>query len=73
MSKALFVQRRDGRVAAMQFIYAWSMNTPVNLANDLVTFFEGCEEPREHYNLSKKKSFFGIFLYFLNNSNAQET
>ena len=49
MSKALFVQRRDGRVAAMQFIYAWSMNTPVNLANDLVTFFEGCEEPREHY------------------------
>ena len=40
MSKALFVQRRDGRVAAMQFIYAWSMNTPVNLANDLVTFGE---------------------------------
>ena len=49
MSKALFAQRRDGRVAALQFLYAWSMNPPVNLANDLVTFFENCEHPREHY------------------------
>jgi len=49
MSKALFAQRRDGRVAALQFIYAWSMNPPANLANDLVTFFENCEHPREHY------------------------
>lgn len=49
MSKALFAQRRDGRVAALQYLYAWSMNTPTNLANDLVTFFENCEMPREHY------------------------
>ena len=49
MSKAQFAQRRDGRVAALQFLYAWSMNTPANLANDLVTFFENCEEPRAHY------------------------
>ena len=49
MSKALFAQRRDGRVAALQFLYAWSMNPPANLANDLVTFFENCESPREHY------------------------
>ncbi len=49
MSKALFAQRRDGRVAALQFIYAWSMNTPKNLAEDLRVFFEGCEQPREHY------------------------
>jgi len=48
-NKALFAQRRDGRVVAMQFVYAWSMNTPTNLANDLVTFFESCEQPREHY------------------------
>ena len=48
-NKALFAQRRDGRVVALQFLYAWSMNTPVNLANDLVTFFENCEQPREHY------------------------
>jgi N utilization substance protein B len=49
MSKAQFAQRRDGRVAALQFLYAWSINPPANLANDLVTFFENCEEPREYY------------------------
>ena len=49
MSKAQFAQRRDGRVAALQFLYAWSMNPPANLANDLVVFFENCEQPREHY------------------------
>jgi N utilization substance protein B len=49
MSKAQFAQRRDGRVAALQFLYAWSINPPANLVNDLVTFFENCEEPREHY------------------------
>ena len=49
MSKAQFAQRRDGREAALLYLYAWSMNPPANLANDLVTFFEGCENPREHY------------------------
>ena len=49
MSKALFVQRRDGRVAALQFLYAWSMNTPRHIEDDLRVFFEGCEQPREHY------------------------
>lgn len=49
MSKAQFAQRRDGRVAALQFLYAWSMNAPKNLAEDLRVFFENCEQPREHY------------------------
>lgn len=49
MSKAQFAQRRDGRVAALQYLYAWSMNSPANLANDLVTFFENYDLPREHY------------------------
>jgi transcription antitermination protein NusB len=49
MSKALFAQRRDGRVAALQYLYAWSMNKPANIANDLVVFFENCEQPRAHY------------------------
>jgi N utilization substance protein B len=49
MSKALFAQRRDGRVAALQFLYAWSINTPKNLAEDLRVFFENMEQPREHY------------------------
>ena len=49
MSKAQFVQRREGRVAALQFLYAWSINPPKNLAEDLRVFFENCGEPREHY------------------------
>ncbi|HEY0944837.1 MAG TPA: transcription antitermination factor NusB [Opitutaceae bacterium] len=49
MSKGQFAQRRDGRVAAMQYIYAWSLNVPANLAEDLRVFFEDQEHPREHY------------------------
>ena len=52
MSKAIFAQRRDGRVAAMQFLYSWSLNTPQNLAEDMRVFFEHLETtetPREHF------------------------
>ena len=49
MSKALFAQRRDGRVAALQFLFAWSLNPPVNLTEDLRVFFESQEHPRDHY------------------------
>jgi len=49
MSKGQFAQRRAGRVAALQYLYAWSLNTPANLANDLQTFFEGQEHPRDYY------------------------
>jgi transcription antitermination protein NusB len=49
MSKALFAQRRDGRTAALQYLFAWSINPPQNLAEDLRTFFEDQEKPREHY------------------------
>lgn len=49
MSKAQFAQRHDGRVAALQYLFAWSMNAPKNLAEDLRVFFEHCEAPREHY------------------------
>ena len=49
MSKAQFAQRRDGRVAALQYLYAWSMNPPATLVDDLRIFFENCSEPREHY------------------------
>lgn len=54
MSKALFAQRRDGRVAALQFLYAWSLNTPRNLADDLHTFFSNMEQPREHYSFGEE-------------------
>ena len=49
MSKAVFAQRRDGRVAALQYLYAWSINSPADLPLDLKTFFENMELPREHY------------------------
>ena len=45
----LFAQRRDGRTVALQYLYAWSLNPPQNLANDLGVFFAECEMPREHY------------------------
>ncbi len=49
MSKAQFAQRRDGRVAALQYLFAWSMNAPKNIAEDLRVFFENMEQPRDHY------------------------
>jgi N utilization substance protein B len=48
-NKALFAQRRDGRVAALQYLFAWSINVPQDLSEDLRTFFETQEKPREHY------------------------
>jgi N utilization substance protein B len=49
MSKAQFAQRRDGRVAALQYLFAWSMNSPKNLAEDLREFFGNLDQPRDHY------------------------
>jgi transcription antitermination protein NusB len=49
MSKGQFAQRRDGRVAALQYLFSWSINSPSNLAEDLRVFFENQEKPREHY------------------------
>ena len=49
MSKGQFAQRRDGRVAALQYLFSWSLNHPKNLAEDLRVFFENQEHPREHY------------------------
>jgi transcription antitermination protein NusB len=47
--KALFAQRRDGRVVALQFLFAWSINHPQNLNEDIREFIETLENPREHY------------------------
>lgn len=57
MSKAIFAQRRDGRVAAVQFLYAWSLNPPRNLAEDIRVFFEQLvttEKPRDHYHYAEE-------------------
>src|SRR5665213_3496730 len=49
MSKSQFAARRDGRVAAVQYLYAWSINPPSDSAADLHWFFENQDQPREHY------------------------
>ncbi|MGH7996557.1 MAG: transcription antitermination factor NusB [Opitutaceae bacterium] len=49
MSRDQYAQRRDGRVAAMQYLYSWSINAPANLAQDLDGFFQEKEHPRAHY------------------------
>tara|TARA_R110002050_G_scaffold98969_1_gene205445 strand:- start:69 stop:512 length:444 start_codon:yes stop_codon:yes gene_type:complete len=54
MSKIQFAQRRDGRVAAMQYLYAWSLNKPANLAEDLRVFFDNLSHPREHYSFGEE-------------------
>jgi N utilization substance protein B len=53
-SKPQFAQRRAGRVAALQYLFAWSLNTPSNLANDLQAFFEAQEKPRETYSYGEE-------------------
>ena len=49
MSKPLFANRRLGRVAALQYLFAWSMNPPTDLAADLTQFFAEMEGSREQY------------------------
>ncbi|HUJ45183.1 MAG TPA: transcription antitermination factor NusB [Opitutaceae bacterium] len=49
MSKAQYAERRSGRVAALQYLYAWSLNAPADLADDLRVFFDGQDKPRDQY------------------------
>jgi N utilization substance protein B len=48
MSKAQFAERREGRVAAMQYLYAWSLNTPTDPVENLRLFFKSREELAPH-------------------------
>ncbi len=54
MSKAQYAQRHDGRVAALQYLYAWSINPPDNPVDDLRIFFESQEQPRDHYSFGEE-------------------
>lgn len=47
-------QRRDNRVAAMQFLYQWSINRPADFAQDLHLFFKGLEHPRDYYGFAEE-------------------
>ncbi len=42
-------QRRESRVAAMQFLYTWSINPSAELERDLAEFFTGKEKSRDQY------------------------
>ncbi len=57
-NKALFAKRRDGRVAAMQYLFAWSLNHPARLADDLDVFFTNLEavdaKARDHYSFGEE-------------------
>jgi N utilization substance protein B len=53
-----FSQRKDGRVAAVQYLYAWSLNQPRSLAEDLTYFFQKKEEEdgkaRDHFSFGEE-------------------
>lgn len=57
-NKAIFAKRRDGRVAALQYLYAWSINRPEHLPDDLSVFFANLEgvdgKPRDHYSFGEE-------------------
>ena len=42
-------QRREGRVAAIQFLYSWSINPPAELEPALAEFFADKDQPRDYY------------------------
>lgn len=41
--------RRDNRVAAMQFLYQWSINSSNDLSGSLALFFKEMEHERDYY------------------------
>ena len=49
-----FTQRRECRAAAFQYLYAWSVNQPSSLNEDLRLFFEHMEKPRDHYAFAEE-------------------
>ena len=45
--------RRDNRVAAMQFLYQWSINKTNDLPGALALFFKEMEQPRDYYGFAE--------------------
>lgn len=42
-------QRRQCRIACMQYLYSWSLNQPRDLNEDLRLFYEEQDEERDYY------------------------
>ena len=49
-----FTQRRECRAAAFQYLYAWSVNHPSSLPEDLRLFFEHLNQPRDYYGFAEE-------------------
>jgi N utilization substance protein B len=49
-----FTQRRECRAAAFQYLYAWSVNQPASMEEDLRLFFEHMDKPRDHYAFAEE-------------------
>jgi transcription antitermination protein NusB len=47
-------RRRENRIAAMQFLYACSLNPPTNLASQLTLFYDDKERERDFYAFSEE-------------------
>ncbi len=46
--------RRDNRIAAMQFLFQWSLNQSEDLPGALHLFFKGQEHPRDYYAFAEE-------------------
>ncbi len=46
--------RRENRVAAIQFLYMWAANTPGNLHDEIRSFFERQERPRDFFSFAEE-------------------
>lgn len=54
MKASRLSQRRESRVAAMQFLYTWSINPSDDLERDLAEFFAGKEKRRDHFAFAEQ-------------------
>lgn len=46
--------RRDNRIAALQFLYQWSINRSDSVSADLYYFWKEQEEPRDYYAFAEE-------------------
>lgn len=47
-------RRREGRIAAVQYLYLWEVNRPQNLLESVRLFFEGKDHARGHYSFGEE-------------------
>ncbi|CAI8268775.1 MAG: N utilization substance protein B [Opitutia bacterium UBA7350] len=47
-------QRRENRIATIQFLYQWELNKPEELNDAVATFLESLEKDRGHYAFAEE-------------------